>query len=613
MKHENEKKSQLRVLSLEDSFMDLELIKECLIEDFGHETQIDMVSNEEDYVLALSKGKYDLILSDFNLLGLNGFRALELAKSMVPSIPFICVSGKIGEEVATELLKQGATDYVSKEKLGRLKQSIERALKELKNQNDLKEAHLTLIKSEERYKALTKTSIDGFFILDIKGSLLEVNDVYSKTSGYSEEVLLTMNIKDLESDEFDNQIDEHMKKIINIGYDQFESKHRKRDGTFNYFHNSITFIPTEKVFICFLHDITDRKRTEDELIHLSYYDGLTEVYNRRFYEEELARLDTKRNLPLTIIMADVNGLKLFNDSFGHSVGDEILKKTAQLIKKACRSDDIMARLGGDEFVMVLPKTDPYKATKIVKRLEGLIAKEYFNGLVLSVSFGFETKENVEQKMSEIFANAENRMYRHKIFEHSSMRSETINIIMNTLFEKSKRESLHSKRVSIICKYIALNMNFEKDDVSKIKTAGLIHDIGKIGVDEFILNKPGKLNDFEWSEIKKHPEAGWRILSSAKEFVELADFINEHHEKWDGTGYPKGLKGEEISIEARIITIADTYDAMTSRRAYKKALNKEEAIAELLRCRGTQFDPEIVDVFVNKVLLNSNILTELDEN
>jgi len=186
-----------------------------------------------------------------------------------------------------------------------------------------------------------------------------------------------------------------------------------------------------------------------------------------------------------------------------------------------------------------------------------------------------------------------------------MRSNTIDIIINTLFEKSSRESLHSKRVSQICQAIAASMNFEKDDISQITMAGLVHDIGKIGVDEKILNKPWKLNDSEWEEMKKHPETGWRILSATSEFSELAQFVLEHHEKWDGNGYPSGLKNEEISVEARIIAVADAYDAMTRDRSYRKGFSKAEAAVEILRCSGTQFDPQIADVFVNKVLPNTS--------
>ena len=348
-------------------------------------------------------------------------------------------------------------------------------------------------------------------------------------------------------------------------------------------------------------DIEQRKKSENEIIFLSYHDQLTGLYNRRFYEEELKRLDNGRNLPLTIAMGDVNGLKLINDAFGHLFGDELLKKAAETIRRGCRADDIVARLGGDEFVIILPKTDLTETDKIFRRIKELAAKETVGSVEISISFGFETKNSPLEEIQDIFKNAENHMYRQKLFESASMRSKIVDLIMNTLYEKNHREMMHSKRVSKICEAIAVKMNFDEDDVKQLRIAGLMHDIGKIGIDEEILNSSRKLNDDEWQEMKKHSEIGYRILSSVNEFSEIANYILEHEEKWDGSGYPKGLKGEEISLQARIISIADSFDAMTSVRTYSGALSEAEALREIIRCAGSQFDPVITRVFVEDVL------------
>jgi len=344
-----------------------------------------------------------------------------------------------------------------------------------------------------------------------------------------------------------------------------------------------------------------RKKQEGQLIYMSCHDHLTGLYNRRFFEEELTRLDTERNLPMTLVMGDVNGLKIINDSFGHDFGDGLLKKTAETIKKECRADDIIARLGGDEFVIILPKTDPCEAEQIIKRINGKIQNIKVANLDLSISFGYETKLNKQESIQAILIKAEDSMYRHKLYESKSLRSKIIDVIMNALVEKSSRELMHSKRVSTICETIATMLNFEKELVNQIRIAGLVHDIGKIGIAENILNKPQRLDKDEWEIMKKHPEAGWRILHSAIEFSELAEFVLSHHERWDGKGYPRALKGDEIAIEARIIAIADSYDAMTSDRSYRKGMSEDEAKNEIIRCSGTQFDPEIVKVFIEKVL------------
>ena len=209
------------------------------------------------------------------------------------------------------------------------------------------------------------------------------------------------------------------------------------------------------------------------------------------------------------------------------------------------------------------------------------------------------------KVQDVLTEAEDYLFRNKLYDNLSMRSRSINLIMNALFEKSNREMMHSKRVSEICEMISVKVYSDKEDVRKVKLAGLIHDIGKIGVNENILNKPGKLSQDEWLEMYKHPEISWRILSSVKEFSELADCILEHHERWDGKGYPKGLKGERIALGARIIALADSFDAMTSNRSYRKSLSVNQAIEEIEKNSGTQFDPQMAAVFIDLIRKDIN--------
>jgi diguanylate cyclase (GGDEF)-like protein len=348
-------------------------------------------------------------------------------------------------------------------------------------------------------------------------------------------------------------------------------------------------------------EINERTKREEEISYLSYYDRLTGLYNRRFYEVEIKRLDTERNLPISIIMGDVNRLKLINDAFGHDKGDELLQKAALAIKDACRTDDIVARWGGDEFVILLPKTNSIEAEEIVGRIKDLYSDEYVNAVRLSISFGWDTKKNTDEDILKVLKNAEDYMYKHKLLEYEGMRGNIIDTIIKTLHEKNPREEQHAKRVSTICQSIGKAMGFSEIEISKLKIVGLLHDIGKIAIEEGILNKPGRLTRYESDEIRRHPDIGYRILSSSHEMLELAEDILAHHERWDGTGYPKGLKGKAIPRIARIITLADSYDAMTSERPYRKTLSEQAVLMEIRKNSGKQFDPEIARVFIEKVL------------
>ncbi|MEI7616749.1 MAG: HD domain-containing phosphohydrolase, partial [Actinomycetota bacterium] len=332
-----------------------------------------------------------------------------------------------------------------------------------------------------------------------------------------------------------------------------------------------------------------------------YHDPLTGLYNRRFYDEELRRLDTERNLPIALIMLDVNGLKLINDAFGHKAGDQLLKKISSIMKMVCRNDEIITKIGGDEFIILLPKTDLIAANKLIARINDVIKKEKIDNIILSASMGCAVKQNKSQSMDEVFKEAEDDMYRRKLSESASMRSKNIDLIINSLFEKNSTEMTHSKRVGELCESIAKNMDFQEDKLIQMRTAGLMHDIGKINVEDNVLNKKGKLQDNDWGEIKRHPEIGYRILSSANEFSEIANFVLAHHERWDGQGYPKGIKGEAIPVESRIIAIADAYEAMTTGREYQNILSEDEAASEIIKYSGFQFDPAIARVLVEKVM------------
>lgn len=478
---------------------------------------------------------------------------------------------------------------------------------ELRAQYDqIYENEQQLSKSEEKSRAIIQAIPDVLFIINRQGVFLDCEANDNTMLLVSKEFFLGKSIEEVMPKEISDLAYENLNLVFESGNLQSFEYELIDKGIVGYYEIRMVKKGKDEV-LAILRNITKRKELEKSLEFLSYNDQLTGLRNRRFYEEELKRLDVKENYPLTIILGDANGLKLINDSFGHEAGDEFIRKLAQIIKKGCQSEDIVARIGGDEFVVLLPKTDNYKAEQVIKNINNLVQSEKVQNIELSISFGYETKKHENEDIQDIFRKAEDCMYKRKLLDSSCMRGKTVDTIMNTLNEKSKREEQHSVRVSELCKSMGESLGLTERKIHELKIAGLLHDIGKIAIEENILNKPGKLTVDEVKEIRRHPEIGYRILSTVHEMSEIAQYVLLHHEMWNGNGYPKGLKGDNIPIESRIIAIADTYDAITSERSYRKALSKEFAIQELQRNAGIQFDSELVDIFIKKVLIKDQDL------
>lgn len=343
------------------------------------------------------------------------------------------------------------------------------------------------------------------------------------------------------------------------------------------------------------------KKSEKKLFHLSYYDHTTGLFNRRYFVEELDRLDLPENLPLGLIIGDVNGLKLINDSFGHTVGDELLQTTATILLKSVSKKDVVSRIGGDEFVIILPNTSFAETELIIKNIRQHSKENKIENINLSISFGTSIKFDETELIIDILKDAEDKMYSNKLVEGPSMRSKTIDTIVQTLYEKSPREEAHSTRVAYLCQRMGHYLGMNDDKIKELETVGRLHDIGKIAISNTILEKTGKLNEEEWREMERHPEIGYRILRTINEIAQIANYVLAHHERYDGKGYPQGLSGDAIPLVSRIISIADAYDAMTCDRPYRNGLSEEQAAAQIIKCAGTQFDPDLARLFVEKVL------------
>jgi diguanylate cyclase (GGDEF)-like protein/PAS domain S-box-containing protein len=467
--------------------------------------------------------------------------------------------------------------------------------------------------NEEKYRLLTEFSSDVIWIFDLRKErhTYMSPSVYYMT-GFTPEEIMSMDPSEVLTPEsyllVRESIEKNLKDFLANPEAQkhyiIETRHLCKNGEVIWVEASTKYRYNELGAIELIgasRNIEDRKKAERAVLYLSYHDQLTGLFNRRFYEEEVQRMSFPRNLPLTLVLGDVNGLKLTNDAFGHLAGDALLKQFADILNRELRAEDVAARIGGDEFILLLPKTDAIGAEKVIQRIKEAIKTQNTGGAILSVSFGWAVKETLEDSFDVLFMQAEDRMYHQKLLESAAMKNETIQLAARKLYDRNLLEFRHSENVARLSVDIGKAMGLHKDVLADLLILGRLHDIGKIGIPGGILTKKNQLDTGDWIEIRRHPEIGYQILRSADEYVHLAEAVLSHHEWYDGSGYPRNLRAQEIPLTARIVAIAEAYDTMISGNTFRMPMQDKAALEELTFHAGTQFDSEIVKIFVSEVM------------
>lgn len=347
-------------------------------------------------------------------------------------------------------------------------------------------------------------------------------------------------------------------------------------------------------------DITERKKMEDKLKQICEVDMLTKLYNRYSFEEKVKILDVEENMPLGIIMGDINGLKMVNDSLGHIEGDKLIISIAEVLRDVTNDRGYAFRWGGDEFVILLPNCDEDDYKSVIEKINKECNERKYDYFQLSIALAAEVKDNTNEDIYDSIKKVEEKVYRKKLLQRKSLKSSIIESLKASLEEKSVETREHTERVRRYAQEIGRMMKLKESEIDELMLAAELHDIGKIAINEDILLKKGRLTDEEFEIMKSHTEKGYRIVHASGNLENVAKCVLMHHERYDGRGYPLGLKGEAIPIIARIINIADSYDVMTHARVYKEPISKEEAIEEIKRCSGTQFDPNIAEIFINHI-------------
>ncbi|MBN2879724.1 MAG: diguanylate cyclase [Clostridia bacterium] len=347
-----------------------------------------------------------------------------------------------------------------------------------------------------------------------------------------------------------------------------------------------------------INDYTEKQQSRRKEQHTSQYDMLTNTHYRHNLETALKEIDRPENLPISIIMFDVNGMKLTNEAFGYAEGDALLKKCTIIINSASPVDSKLFRMNGDEFLLLCPLCGENCRQEILGKIEAMCSEETESMIPPSFSIGIAYKESENERATLLIKQAEQNLYANRIVESTKFNASIIQNLKNLLSKKNFETSAHISRVKGLALSLGEELGLNQEQKNTLSVAAEMHDIGKVAIPDEILGKQGPLTDEEWDIVRQHPVTSYRIIYGLGDMYHIAEIVKCHHERYDGTGYPSGLKGEEIPLIARILTLVDSYDNMLNSPYVKRKMTQQDAIDEVKRCTGSQFDPKISDALLN---------------
>lgn len=450
--------------------------------------------------------------------------------------------------------------------------------------------------SEARFKAILETSVDLMTRLDMDGVILEV---YTRPGFYNtppERRVVGKAIDTIYETTVTDRYRQAMEQVLLTGRPQrftYESEYNGRA-----YGREVWLTGCGEELIAIEQDTTEQVILATQLRYLNLYDSLTGLFNRSRFEQEMRHIGGEENCSVGLVVCDLDGLKLINDTLGHEQGDRQLIDVADLLKRCFRPEDHIARISGDEFAAILPNVDAETLTTICRKISQEV--DEYNLLLPNARLGLSighAMRGCPTDMNTLFIEAENEMYRQKRLRDENASQFILDGMFQSVVARDYFENGHPQRVEEYAAKLATVLGLSFEQAENLRLLSRYHDIGKVGLDERIVMKPGRLTTDERQRIAQHCEIGCRIARCVPVLAPVADLILKHHEQWDGSGYPLGLKHTDIPLECRILAIADAYEVMTAGRPYRHALSKTEAIEELRRGAGTQFDPKLLELFL----------------
>lgn len=466
--------------------------------------------------------------------------------------------------------------------------------------SERKKAEDSLATERNYFENLFMNSPAAVALVDVSGVIQRINTSFEELFGYLQHECAGIPIDDLiASGEMMEDAASLTREVAEGSRIKAERRRRKKDGT--WVDVQIIAVPFpgiagQKVVYAIYQDITERKLFEEHARYVGYHDSLTGLYNQAFIEEEIRRLDVPRQLPISVVMADLDNLKLVNDAFGHMEGDRLIIKAGNILQSCSRREDIVARCGGDEFMLLLPGTAMQDAKTICGRIRKDCASQRGNFISLSLAIGVAAKEDVTQDFANVLKKADDDMYRDKLLRSGKSRKAIFRRIEEFLGSDLRRRA-HIERLKELAVLFGKFLLMSDDEMAKLDLLARFHDVGLMSVPDEILYRKGPLGIGEMEIIRKHPERGYRIAKNMPDIAHVAECILSHHETYDGNGYPRELSGEDIPLPARIIHLLCAYEVMTGWRLYGPVFSKEEALEEIASHAGGQFDPRLADLFI----------------